>query len=90
MTGIITLQTCFSNSRILYWILFLIGIIAVITLILYVITLVRCAHYRRIIKEKNKELVSHIIAEKELEKEVEHAHIEKDVIEKIVLEHINH
>jgi len=43
-------------------------------------------HYRRIIKKKNEGLVQHIFAQKEIQKKMECAEIEKKMMERVLQE----
>ena len=65
------------------WLTVISGTIAVIAT---AITLSLRTYYRRIIRKKNKGLVHHIFELKELEKKMEHADVEKKMMERVLRE----
>jgi len=73
----------YLNMQFISWLTVFLGTIAVMAT---AITLSLRAYYRRIIQKKNKGLAHHIFALNELEKKMEHADVEKKMMERVLRE----
>ena len=73
----------YLNMQFISWLTVFLGTIAVMAT---AVTLSLRAYYRRIIKKKNEGLAHHIFALNELEKKMEHADVEKKMMERVLRE----